>query len=87
MKLDQRGYNSAETRAKKAIGGKSGAGPSAFRARKSMRDSGLQARIDQVVADALAKEAEGKVPFTQDVVRHISSRLIMNGRARGARVG
>lgn len=87
-KLDQRGYNSAETRAKKVRAGRAGKGPSAVvRKRKSLRDPKLQERIDAVVKAALAAENVKAIPGNNDVVRHIRGRLMMNDRVRGSRVG
>ena len=86
--LDQRGFNSPQTRAKKAAAGKSGKSPSALTRKRSTKDRGLQARIDLLVERALALEAAGELkPNSQDVIRHISSRLMMNGRARAVRIG
>ncbi len=87
-KLDQRGYNSAETRKKKENGGRIGKGTSAVhRKRKSLRDPKLQERIEAVVAAALAAEKVKVVPGNNDVVRHIRGRLMMNNRVRGSKVG
>jgi len=87
-KLDQRGYNSEETRKKKEDAGRAGKGPNALRRkRRSLRDPKLQERIDAVVKAALAAENVKVIPGNTDVVRHIRGRLMMNNRVRGSRVG
>ena len=86
--LDQRGFNSAETCAKKVAAGKAGKSPSAPARKPSAKDPSLQERIDLLVERALALEAAGElIPSSQDVIRYISSRLMMNGRARGVKIG
>lgn len=83
-KIDQRKYNSAATIEKKIAAGRAGKGSGATtRKYKSVRDPGLPARIEMVVAMA---EANGTLVSGKDMV-YYSARLMVNHRVRGSKIG
>lgn len=67
VKLDQRGYTSAETYARKAVSGRKAKGVSAFVSkRNASREDKLQERIDMIVENAsnepiTASAMEGRI--------------------------
>ena len=75
-KLDQRGYNSEETRSKKTRSARK------QKVYKSRRDPKLQSRIDQVVAEALARDSVKVVPT--DLMGYRHAPLFRNRKVRGS---
>lgn len=68
---------------KRQRGGRAGRGENALTAKPSRKDPGLQRRIERVVAQAKARDAEGKTSCGFDVIRINSSALYFRGTRLG----